>query len=467
MGGKMKTKRLPRRNHSGVALVISMIFVLVFSALAVSMAAVSGASVQIAENQHNVNCARACAESGLEIIRFWLNRVSIPGTTASSQRFGQIASSLQNNLTASGITNITINYDGSNIIIPAVTVDSADQRSFSVVITQIDAETLQIAVTGVCGPLTRTVTVHYKLAASAHTVFDYGVATKGPLSLSGSVELETVNVAVGASVYIESENSNLALSITGNSQIAGDVSIVNPIANVYLDGAKAGIGGQTGQPAIDNHVSFGAPATEFPAPNPDYFEPYATDIIDATTDTTLNTTYDNVKIAAGTNPTFSGQVTFRGIVFIETPNVVTFQGSTTITGIVVGNGDVEDNFGTNKISFLGNVTSYDVSQLPNEDKFAAIKTQTGTCLMTPGFAVSFGGNFHTLNGVIAANGIKFYGNAGGTVNGSIINYSDSQMELTGNSDLYISALGTANIPAGFEPEIILRYEPSTYSEVAF
>jgi len=81
------------------------------------------------------------------------------------------------------------------------------------------------------------------------------VASKGPLSLAGNVELEGVNVSVESNVYIESENSIIALSITGNSHIAGDVSI----ANVYLQGANAGIGGETGQDAIDNHVSFGVP----------------------------------------------------------------------------------------------------------------------------------------------------------------------------------------------------------------
>lgn len=462
----MKTKRLSYQNHKGTALIISMIFVLVFSALAVSMATISGANIQIAENQHNGNCARASAESGLEVIRFWINQLSIPGTTAPDQRLNQIASSLQNALSASNITSISPINNGSNITIPSVVLDSANQQSFSTIITQIDPNTLQADVTGACGPLTRTVTAQYKFTTSAHTVFDYGVATKGPLSLSGNVEIETVNVAVGAGVYIESQNSSLALSIFGNSQIAEDVSIVNPIANVYLQGAKAGIGGQTGQAAITNHVSFGAPATEFPAPNPGHFESYTTSIINSATTIPLNATYDNVRIAAGTNPTFSGQVALRGIVFIEAPNVVTFQGNTTITGLVIGNGDVEDDSGANQISFLGNVSSLAVDQLPNEDKFAAIKTQTGTFLMAPGFAVSFGGNFHTLNGLIAANGIKFYGNAGGTVSGSIINYSDSQMELTGNSDLYISPSGTANIPAGFTPEMTLKYEPSSYTEVA-
>jgi Tfp pilus assembly protein PilX len=460
------SKKLPRQKCRGSALIVAMIFVLVFSALAVSMAAISGTSTQIAENQRTANGARACAESGLEVTRYWLNNLSIPGTTGPSQRLQQIADTLQNTLSSNGITNVVSSFDGSSITIPSVTLDSADEQSFSAVITQIDSETLQIDVTGTRGSLTRTLRAHYKFATRAHTVFDYGVATKGPLALSGNVELETVNVSVGSSVYIESTNSNLALSITGNSQVAGNVGIVNPIANVYLQGAKAGIGGQTGQAAIDNHVSFGAPATEFPAPNPSYFEPYVTGIVDSTTDIS-DVTLDNVRIAAGTNPTFSGQVILRGIVFVEAPNTISFEGNTTITGIIVGDGDVQDDSGTNQLNFVGNVTSYPVTELPQEDKFAAIRTQTGTFLMAPGFSTSFGGNFHTLNGVIAANGINFHGNAGGTVNGSIINYSQTQMELTGNSDLRINASGTTNMPAGFTPEVILRYDPTAYSEVAF
>lgn len=443
-----------------------MIFVIVLTALAVSMAAISGTSIQIANNQSTANRARAASESGLEVIRFWLSEIVIPGTTAEDQRLEQIASALQNALSLNGVTNIIANYDGTSITIPSTTLDSTSQQSFSASFMQIDGETIQIDVTGICGPVIHTIRANYKFTTRAHTVFDYGVATKGPLSLSGNVEIETVNVAVGAGVYIESNNSNLALSIVGNSQIAEDVSIVNPIANVYLQGAKAGIGGQTGQAAIDNHVSFGGTPTEFPSPNPSQFESYVTGVVDSTTDTS-DVTLDNVRIVAGTNPTFSGQVALRGIVFIETPNLVRFEGNTVITGMIIGNGDIQDNSGTNQLNFLGNVTSYSVTQLPDEEKFAAIKTQTGTFLLAPGFSASFGGNFQTLNGVIAANGIRFHGNAGGTVNGSVINYADTQMELTGNSDLLIYPQGTTNMPAGFTPELTLRYDTSSYSEVTF
>ena len=257
--------------RNGAVLIISLIFILVFSALAVSMAAISGTNVQVSENLRKSNHARACAESGFDVIRFWLNRVSISGIVSEEQRFNYIAASLQSELADEYITNVTASYNGSSITIPSVTLNSENASSFSAVITPLDTDTLRIDVTGTYGSITRTIRANYYFGERGNTVFDFGVATKGPLSLTGNIELEGVNVSVEASVYIESQNSNLALSIIGNSQIAGDVSIVNSLANVDLQGGQAGIGGETGQDAIENHVTFGTPPSELPEPNPSLF----------------------------------------------------------------------------------------------------------------------------------------------------------------------------------------------------
>lgn len=447
------------KTQKGIVLVICMIFLCIFSALAISMASMAGTNVQLAENQRKADNARASAESGLEIVRLWLNSVSIPGTTSPSDRFNLIASSFQS--ATAGISNVTTNYNGSSITIPNVMLDQISGQGFSAVITQtqIDPGILQVNVTGKYGPITRTIRANYIFGTRANNVFDFGVATKGPLSLAGNIELEGVNVSVESDVYIESLSELLALSIIGNSQIAGDVKIVNPLANAYLQGGKAGIGGETGEAAIDNHVSTGVPPTEFPEPNPGHFQGYVQNIIDMN-----NTTFENVRVPAATNPTFAAGVTLKGIVFVETPNIITFAGHADITGILVGNGSVEDNSGANQINFQGTVDSWPVTALPDEPKFAGVKNETGTFLIAPGFNVSFGGNFGILNGVIAANGVGFHGNAGGTVLGSIINYSDNEMTLTGNSDLYFNRSGTAKVPAGFVPEIVLKYDPTSYSE---
>jgi len=454
-----------RNNHKGAALVVSVIFVLVFSALAVSVATISGTNLDIAENQRKADCARGCAQSGLEIVRSWLNQVSIPGDTPASEQFDLITGSFVS--ATSSVSNITPVCDGISITTPSVTLDSAKGQSFSAEIRQIDPETLQVHVTGNYGSVAKTIRANFTFGTRTDTVFDFGVASKGPLSLAGNIELEGVNISVESSVYIESENSDLALSIIGNSQIAGDVSIVNPLASVDLQGGQAGIGGETGQDAIDNHVSFGVPPTEFPAPNPAYFEQYAINIVDSSTDTSADATFENIRIVAGTNPTFSGDATLKGVVFIETPNIVTFAGHATIIGIIVGNGSIEDDSGTNQISFLGTVDSYPVSELPDEAQFAELKNETGTFALAPGFHLSFGGNFSTLSGAIAGNGIEFFGNAGGTINGSVINYSDEPMELSGTSNLQFNRSEAGKVPAGFVQEIILHYNPISYCEPVF
>ena len=136
-----------------------------------------------------------------------------------------------------------------------------------------------------------------------------------------------------------------------------------------------------------------------------------------------------------------------------------------VTAIVVTNGDPTDNSGTNRLTFIGNVTGHPITELPQESQFAGLHDQMGTFIVAPGFRVGFGGSFSTLSGAIAANGIQMWGNAGGTINGSIINYSDVLMSLQGNTDLYFNRSGLDEVPAGFEPQLILQYDPTSYTEV--
>jgi hypothetical protein len=345
------------------------------------------------------------------------------------------------------------------LTIPSVTLDS--ERSFSAEIIQLDADTLQMDVTGVYKTNTRTIRVNYDFGVRRHTVFDYGVATKGPLKLAGNIELGGVNVSVESDVYIVSENTNLALEITGNSAIAGEVHIGNPLATADLQGGQASVGGETVPEAYD-HITPGYGDVEFPVPNPDYFEHYVVDDINYPSG---ETTFVNVRIPPNTNPSFGGGVTMNGVLFIETPNLVTFTGHVNITGIIVGDGDVTDDSGTNRIDFLGTVDSNPVTDLPAG--FGELRDETGTFLMAPGFSLSFGGDFATINGAIAANGITFSGNAGGTIEGSVLNYSNTKMELSGNNDLFFNRWADMQIPAGFEPEIVLNYDHTSYSEGPF
>jgi len=457
---------LTRGRQRGSALVLSIMFIAIFSSLAVSLATLSGANVQVAENHQKAGTTRACADSGLEVVRYWMSQVAISGTTDSDERFSAITASLQEALTDAGVTNFNTVSTASSISITEVSLDSARDQSFSAVLTKIDNDNIQLDVTGHHGSIERTIRTHYCFAERADTVFDFGVASKGPVSLSGNVELEGLNIEVESNAYIDCTDL-LALSIIGNSHIAGDVKIVNSLGNVYLQGGKAGIGGETGQDAIDNHVDFGVPPATFPEMVPSAFAGLVTlTVLDPNMDTTADATLENIRIPQGMNPTFSGHATLKGLIWVETPNVVTFTGGADVTAIIVGDGDQTDNSGTNILDFKGNVDGADVADLPAEEtQFDGLRDSTGTFVIAPGFHVSFGGSFDALCGAIAANGIEFYGNAGGQIQGSIINYSDEEMTLSGNSDLYFNRSGIDEVPAGFVPEIILEYDGSSYSEV--
>jgi len=249
--------------------------------------------------------------------------------------------------------------------------------------------------------------------------------------------------------------------MTGNSAIAGDVQIGNPDAWASV-GNPASIGGETGQDAIDNHVTIGAPPFNFPQFDIIRFEDYVENVLDPGTDTSGNLTLENIRILADTNPHFSGNVILNGIVFVESPNIVRFTGNTEITGIIIGEGDLDFPSADNQLIFSGNVSSQSVSELGAG--FGDLREETGTFLLAPGFSLSFSGNFETLNGVIAASAIEFSGNAGGTINGTLMNYGEDPMTLDGSVDLVFDH-SAIQIPAGFESEIVLQYDPCSYSVV--
>ncbi len=454
--------KMNKDSRRGAILIVAMVFMVIFSSLAFSMLTMSSTNVQVADNHHQANLALTNAHSGLEVLRYWLDDMSV-----SANDLASVNDTLALNLATAGATNITVTADNpttpTTLTIAAVPLDSQLGRTFSAVISQIDADTIQLSVTGNNGSVSRQVNTNFSFGSGASGIFDFGVATRGPLNLTGNAQIVGVNSSAEANTYIASPFDNEAVDMTGNTQIAGDVSIVNPDAYVDLTG-NCQIGGETGQDAIDNHVTFGATSVEFPTPDLTQFEPYATNIVDSSVSTNGNKTFENIRIAAGTNPTFSGNITINGIVYIESPNLVTFTGNTTITGMIAAEGDLDAPNSQDQLHFTGNLSCQGVSQLSQSSQFDGLRDLTGTFILAPGFDLSFSGNFNTANGAVAASGISFTGNARGTITNTIINYSADPMTLTGNARISIDRSNSVAGPNGFSGRINLALEPDSYSE---
>jgi len=450
----------PKRK--GAVLIVAMIFVLIFSALAVSMATMSGTNAQLASNHHKVDCALGSAASGLEVQRHWLTPVTMPSSTPTNKYFSTIIDTLQYDLDANSISNITLKQTGS--ILP-VTLDSITGQTFTgqMHISDSNSNVLEVFSTGGDAQITRTIKVDFDIEPYKWPIFNYGLATKGPLNYTGNPRTTGVTAPWEADIYIDSSGSDTALSVVGNTNFHGDIMIGNPDADAIFGGDVL-IDGDHNQDAIDNHVFIGVDPVEFPEPDTARFGPYATgDTIDSSSDLTSGMTLVNATIEAGTNPTFDGSVIIQGILLIESPNVVTFGRNVALQGIIVAEGDVTADPVTDRIDVLGNFAS---GPYPAGAEFDAIRDEEGSSIVAPGFAMSFQGNFSTLEGVVAVSGVTFSGNVAAQIKGTIINYSDQPMVVEGNATMNFDRESSTKVPAGFDTHRVLTYKPSSYDEFA-
>lgn len=471
----MKSKK---HNRNGFILIASLIFIVVFGALAAALVSISTANVRIPSNQHEGNKALANAMSGLEFMR----NVLTAGTDIKwPDRIEGVKPKLESKLESLGMADIDVcNVDASTLAIEQIDLDSSGTQSFTTQLKLIPAnlpsepnDILQITVTGKNGDTERMVRVNYEFQDGGHSVFNYGVATKGPLSMVGQADITGTEVDVNAlrvqaGVYIEGvpgESGVDSFSITNNASVAGDVSIYDPCASYYI-GNKAVVGGADA--GSDERVFPGVDFIEFPVPEPEYFEQFATgDVIDSNNKSTYSThsVFENVVLEANTDFTFASKTEIKGVLYIKSPNKVNFAGQLIVTGLIVCEGDYENPISGDSLTFSGQVICMDTSTLVGEE-YDGIKDETGTFLLAPGFETDFSGQANFINGAIAASGVSFSGQAGGTINGSIINYSRDVMDIAGQSQLIFNRTGMEECPAGFMPYSQLRYIPQSYTELS-
>jgi len=457
---KVQTFAIARQAERGVVLVLSLVFLAVFAAMGLALGAATGLSLQTAVNYKASNRARTAAESGLEVVRYWLSEVSLPESTGEEQYLQALAEAMDSVLERQGISIVCPFMETDQIRIPRVPIDA--ERYFDAVLNVCRPDAVQVKVRGFYAGLTKTVSVQYELQPQTSGVFNYGLATKGPLSMNGNVSLVGVHAANESDVYIESPNDITALRMNGSGCIAGDVSIARQDAVADISGSGS-VGGQTGL-GVHDHIRIGVPSCQFPEPDVGSFEGFATSVISDSKDLKKVNTLVNVRIAPRVNPRFNNDMNLLGVILIEPPNKVTFNGHVTITGVIVGSGDLDHYSDENEIYFAGNVTCRPVSELP--DSFGALRSLTGTLILAPGFKVSFTGSFETESGTIAASALSFSGDAGGVVKGSVINYGNTELSIGGNTNLRFDRQDAGSSPAGFRKTIRLTCNQSTYTEPA-
>ncbi len=444
------TSPRPRRAEApgGFAAVLALIVLAV--GVCVALVAVTSGSLSIrqASGLHRVGEAQLAAEGGLRYMLAHLKAIHLPGDTTEETFLANALDALGPRL--EGTANLgaqTLTNTGSQIVVPEIQV--GDGRTFSSWITWVGPDRCRLKVRGSAEGLTRYLTMDLALVRDLPKVFEYGLASRGQVKLAGQARIEGVNKAEEASVFSGTMTSPTPIYLQGSSvSVGGDLYVAQGAGSVLIEGSPQ-IGGTSDPLRLIEHIHFDVDVPDFPVLETDHLVALAVNLVDGSTDTSQpGQVYENIRIAAGTNPTFAGNVQINGMVYVEAPNTVTFEGACTINGMIVTQ-DTENPISDCQIIFAGTVDAAGVDGLdPDNPAYDEVRQYTGSFLLAPGFGVSFAGDFQTINGTIAADQLTFAGSATGVIKGTVIGLADLPTVLDGNVSVKVDRSHLNQNPAG-------------------
>ena len=470
------THLTPRRR--GVASVMAMMFMMVFSALAIGFYAATTTATQVAGNEKRSVYAQAAAESGIQFLRYHLAAMDIPPGLNNDQLFDEVHMQLENRLNNTpNMNSVKIGYDANTISLPAtgyMKFDSAGEQQARITITRA-GDQLITRVIGRSGGLSvgRAVELKFSKAKNASAIFNFGVASRGRVITSGSSTITGLTDKSKGSI-LSTSTAGTPVELFGKL-VSGDVSLVSKTGTV-----KLGSNVTVGDPPTTNHQAIQAyhvhkdvPEPKFPYINTDVYGQYATNVWDGTSGV-----LENCRIPAGTVHNFSGPTVIRGVLFLEGSCKLTFSGNVDIQGVIVADNNApQPIFNADKSLVTNNVIEFtgSVSAKPMDDpksplvgtQFNEVKKLKGAFIIAPTYLVKMWGNFAAVGGTVVCAQFKMGGSAEGTIAGSIIQMRDEiPTTIDGSADVVIASTGTTEYPPGISFGEYYTPVPGSYLEVA-
>ena len=455
--------------RTGSVYVLALILLALFSSIAVAMFTSTTLNLKKSENAANAVTARLAAESGLSVILQALRGVSLPSDTDANSLIANLAVKLAEDLDGTGnLGGQTVAAAGGVLSVPSVTLDHGSFTcTFNMETDSQGRQRCRVKVTGARDGARRDVSMLLNLGIKRASIFNFGVASRGKISVTGSAVIDGMTTPAEASV-LSASSEPVAIEAGGHGVIGGDLFITGAnVDTVVLRGGGLSVGGESDpQEILEHHVHLGVEEPEFPEVDVAPFLAFAVNVIDADTDLGGSGSFDNVVIRRNTNPQFTGDTVVNGVMYIESPNIVIFAAGTTINGILVTDNPSAPNLTENRIEFRGHVMAPGVDALPDSPEFAQIKTLTGTVILAPGYDLTFRGTTNSINGTIAADQMAFRGDSdiSGSLTGSVVGLKDLPISLSGNASIRINGENSKIIPVGFKHPMGLTPDPDTYRE---
>src|SRR5437773_1983121 len=180
-----------RGARRGVASVLAMLYLVIFSTLALGFFASTTLSTQIAGNDRRTMEAQVAAESGLQFMRYQLSRVKVDASVPPEKVFEEVYHQLATNLNGKpNLGGAEVAYDGTSIAIPGggtyVNITPDGDAAFATSIVP-DGDRLVTRLVGrsARGAFHRALQLDFVRVDQATNIFDYGIVTRGPIVMSG------------------------------------------------------------------------------------------------------------------------------------------------------------------------------------------------------------------------------------------------------------------------------------------
>ena len=428
-----------RAKAKGVAFLITIIFVALFASMAVALATTSDMNMLVSRNRLESNQAATLVETGLLLAQKQLGGANVSGASAEAVH-ESIAAHLRSAWESSNAVDASaITADAGGVVIPPITLARADGRTgtISLVMTSDggvgDTPTIEIAATGRFAGAVRT--AYYDLTVQAGGLFaKFGLLSKSPIVMKDNARIQGANDDEGS--IFSSSSDSAAIDMRDDASISGDAGVTAEESGISIQDNAS----------VDGEQVHGADEPEWPEIDNSGFEQYVEEIV--TGDVDGDQTLHNIRIPAGTNTTFDGNIDIYGVIYIESPNTVEFKGNTNIVGMIVTEEPAIENLDNNKLVFKGNLSASGAENLPDEDRYAGLRDQTGTFMLAPGFLATFKSNFNTIPGSMAAGQFLFQDDAQGTIRGGLVSLSDADLTLKDDACLTIDKQNADPSPTG-------------------
>lgn len=446
-----------KRGRGGVSYVLALIVVMLLGALGMAMMHGTGQEIRKGRNQRDGMNARLAAESGMTYLTEVLEDFAISGSPGSSTVLNSLGSFFSDQLTAGSVSSGT-----ENVTISELQAGPSGSSCTAEFTPGSETNQFRLSVTGLSEKARRTVEMRFDLVPGGAGIFEKGIVSAGPIHVSGSALIEGANDPAEATV-LSLTGDGIVFDLTSSCDLAGDIYTVseNP-ESIDLSGAVTVAGISRNDPAIWDHIHLGTERQELPRPDTSIFTPFATNTL--TEAPQSGETFTNLRIPAGTNPTFNDNTVIKGVLYIESPNIVTFGGSVFVSGVIVTDDAGTTSTSQNQLVFSGNASIEGVESLPEEPEFDELRSLPGSSILAPGFKVTMTGSMGTVGGTLAAEKFVMQGNATAVVKGLIVNLGDDPFDMSGSTHVVIDRSESEEIPPGFTVPLVLTAVRDTYTE---